>query len=67
MARNHYTHLPPVPLVDRPKLDEKGRVVIPVELRETMDLKPGQEFVASEKNGVLLLVPVVVSVAPRDP
>ena len=52
--------------MDRPKLDEKGRVVIPVELRETMDLKPGQEFVASEKNGVLLLVPVVVSVAPRD-
>ena len=51
----------------RPKLDLQGRVVIPAEIRRDLDLKEGQEFAASTKNGVVLLVPVTVSVTPREP
>ena len=48
-------------------MDLQGRVVIPAEIRHDLDLNEGQEFVASMKNGVVLLVPVTVSVTPREP
>ena len=60
-------HVPISTNVRRPKLDLQGRVVIPAEIRRDLDLKEGQEFAASTKNGVVLLVPVTVSVTPREP
>ena len=39
------------------KLSSKFQVVIPREVREKLDLKPGQEIVMIEKAGVIHLVP----------
>ena len=39
------------------KLSSKFQIVIPVEIREKMDLKAGMELVMVEKAGVIHLVP----------
>jgi AbrB family looped-hinge helix DNA binding protein len=39
------------------KLSPKFQVVIPREVREKLDLKPGQKIVVIEKGGVLHLIP----------
>ena len=38
-------------------LSSKYQIVIPQEVREKMDLKPGQKIVVIEKNGVVHLIP----------
>lgn len=37
----------------------KYQVVIPKEVRERIDVKPGQKFIVWEKGGIIHLVPVV--------
>ncbi len=40
------------------KVNEKGQVIIPVDLRNDLDIKPGDQLVATKNkdgNGVLLL------------
>jgi len=39
------------------KLSPKFQVVIPRDVREKLDLKPGQKIVVIEKDGVLHLIP----------
>jgi AbrB family looped-hinge helix DNA binding protein len=39
------------------KLSPKFQVVIPLEVRKKLDLKPGEEIVIIEKSGVIQLVP----------
>jgi AbrB family looped-hinge helix DNA binding protein len=39
------------------KLSPKFQVVIPRDVREKLDLKPGQKIVVIEKGGVLHLIP----------
>jgi AbrB family looped-hinge helix DNA binding protein len=39
------------------KLSSKFQVVIPREVREKLNLKPGEEIVMIEKSGVIRLVP----------
>lgn len=39
------------------KLSSKFQVVIPQDVREKLDLKPGQEIVVIEKNGIVHLIP----------
>jgi AbrB family looped-hinge helix DNA binding protein len=39
------------------KLSSKFQVVIPQDVREKLDLKPGQKIVVIEKDGVLHLIP----------
>ena len=41
------------------RIDERGRVLIPSQEREKLDLKPGTEFELVEEKGVLLLKPIV--------
>lgn len=38
-------------------LSSKYQVVIPREVREKMDLKPGQKIVVIEKDGIVHLIP----------
>jgi len=45
--------------VGKVKIDERGRVLIPIEEREKLGLKPGAEFELIEEKGVLLLKPIV--------
>ena len=40
-------------------MDERGRVLIPSEVREKLYLEPGVEFELVEEKGTLLLKPVV--------
>ncbi|NHX37107.1 MULTISPECIES: AbrB/MazE/SpoVT family DNA-binding domain-containing protein [Halolamina] len=44
-----------------PKVDSKGRVVLPQELRERLDIGPGEEVDIHEENGRLVVEP------ERDP
>lgn len=44
--------------VRRVRMDDKGRVVIPASLRESLGLKDGGEFMVVVVDGVLILVPV---------
>jgi len=39
------------------KLSSKYQIVIPQDVREKMDLKPGQKIVVIEKDGVVHLIP----------
>jgi len=39
-------------------LSSKFQVVIPQDVREKLDWKPGQEIVVSEKDGVVHLIPL---------
>lgn len=39
------------------KLSPKYQVVIPQEVREKLDLKPGEQIVVIEKDGVIHLIP----------
>ncbi|MFQ6064118.1 MAG: AbrB/MazE/SpoVT family DNA-binding domain-containing protein [Candidatus Bathyarchaeia archaeon] len=43
----------------RTKMDERGRVLIPSDEREKLNLKPGVEFELVDKEGVLLLKPII--------
>jgi AbrB family looped-hinge helix DNA binding protein len=43
----------------------KFQVVIPKEVRERMDLHPGQKFIVWEKGGVIYLVPTIKFKAMR--
>ena len=45
------------------KVSSKYQVVIPKEVREQMDLKPGQEFHVLWMNGAIEFIPVV---DPKD-
>jgi len=45
--------------VGKVKIDERGRVLIPIEEREKLGVKPGAEFELIEEKGVLLLKPIV--------
>ncbi len=38
------------------KVDEKGRIVIPKEIRKKLKIKPGEEFVVTELDGDTLIV-----------
>ncbi|MBI5299585.1 MAG: AbrB/MazE/SpoVT family DNA-binding domain-containing protein [Deltaproteobacteria bacterium] len=38
-------------------LSTKYQVVIPKEVRERIDIKPGQKFIIWEKGGVIYLIP----------
>ncbi|MDV3103922.1 MULTISPECIES: AbrB/MazE/SpoVT family DNA-binding domain-containing protein [Thermococcus] len=38
------------------KVDEKGRIVIPKEIRRKLKIKPGEEFVVTELDGDTLIV-----------
>ena len=40
-------------------MDKRGRVLIPSEERERLNLKPGVEFELKEERGVLLLKPII--------
>jgi len=40
-------------------MDEKGRILIPSEERKKLGLKAGTEFELIEKQGVLLLKPII--------
>lgn len=40
-------------------MDERGRVLIPSEVREKLYLEPGVEFELVEERGALMLKPVV--------
>jgi len=40
-------------------MDERGRVLIPAEEREKLDLRCGTEFELVEEKGVLLLKPII--------
>ena len=39
------------------KLSSKFQIVIPLEVRKKLDLKPGEEIVMIEKSGIIQLVP----------
>jgi len=41
------------------KMDEKGRILIPSEERKKLGLEAGTEFELIEKQGVLLLKPII--------
>lgn len=40
-----------------PKVDSKGRVVLPRELRDRLDITPGTEIEVHEENGKMVLRP----------
>lgn len=40
-------------------MDDRGRVLIPLDAREGLGLKPGVEFDVIRQNGVLVLKPVL--------
>ena len=42
------------------RMDERGRILIPLDARERLGLKAGAEFDLIRENGVLVLKPVVV-------
>jgi AbrB family looped-hinge helix DNA binding protein len=44
----------PLPVVT---VSSKFQVVIPLEVREKMNLKPGQKFIVIEKDGVVHMIP----------
>ncbi|MEM2999121.1 MAG: AbrB/MazE/SpoVT family DNA-binding domain-containing protein [Candidatus Bathyarchaeia archaeon] len=41
------------------KMDERGRVLIPLDARERLGLKAGSEFELVQADGVLVLKPVI--------
>lgn len=40
-----------------PKVDSKGRIVLPQELRERLDIGPGEEVDVHEENGRVVVEP----------
>jgi AbrB family looped-hinge helix DNA binding protein len=46
--------------VGKVKMDERGRVLIPLDLRDKFGLKAGSEFELFQENGVLVLKPTVL-------
>jgi AbrB family looped-hinge helix DNA binding protein len=48
-----------VSLMAKAKMDERGRILIPLEEREKLGLKAGTEFELSRKGGFVVLKPVV--------
>jgi AbrB family looped-hinge helix DNA binding protein len=45
--------------VGKTKMDERGRILIPLDERERLNLKAGSEFDIFRENGVLVLKPIV--------
>ncbi len=41
------------------RMDERGRVLIPLDEREKLGLKAGTEFELAQEDGVLVLKPVI--------
>jgi AbrB family looped-hinge helix DNA binding protein len=41
------------------RMDERGRIIIPLPEREKLGLKGGAEFEVAEENGALLLKPII--------
>lgn len=41
------------------KMEERGRVTIPVEIREKLHLRPGQQFLVKERQGEIVLQPMI--------
>jgi AbrB family looped-hinge helix DNA binding protein len=46
--------------VGKAKMDERGRILIPLNEREKLGLKTGTEFDLFRENGVLVLKPILV-------
>jgi AbrB family looped-hinge helix DNA binding protein len=46
-------------MVGKTKMDERGRVLIPLNEREKLGLKVGVEFEIAEEEGTLLLKPII--------
>jgi AbrB family looped-hinge helix DNA binding protein len=46
--------------VGKAKMDERGRILIPLDQREKLGLKTGTEFDLIRQDGVLVLKPVLV-------
>ena len=44
-------------MVGRTRVSSKYQVVIPKDVRDRIDIRPGQEFVVIAKGGVITLVP----------
>ncbi len=40
-------------------IEERGRVIIPKEIRKELNLKPGQEVIFERKEGSILMKPAV--------
>ena len=51
-----------VMFVGNAKMDERGRVLIPLDAREKLGLKSGTEFELVQDDGVLVLKPIVSKV-----
>jgi AbrB family looped-hinge helix DNA binding protein len=45
--------------VGRTRLDNRGRLLVPVDERKRLDLKPGTEVEIAERDGMLVLKPVI--------
>lgn len=41
------------------KMEKRGRVTIPVEIREKLNLRHGQRFLVKERNGRIILQPMI--------
>jgi len=48
------------------KMDERGRILIPLDEREKLGLKAGAEFELVRKNGVLVLKPILPEIHHVD-
>jgi len=47
-------------VVGKAKMDERGRILIPLDEREKLGLKAGTEFDVVRKDGILVLKPILV-------
>jgi AbrB family looped-hinge helix DNA binding protein len=45
--------------VGKAKMDERGRILIPLDDRERLGLKTGAEFDVLRENGLLVLKPII--------
>lgn len=41
------------------KMEKRGRVTIPIEIREKLHLRAGQRFLVKEKDGEIVLQPMI--------
>ena len=47
-------------VVGKTKMDERGRILIPLDEREKLGLKAGTEFDLFRKDGILVLKPLLI-------
>ncbi len=40
-------------------VEERGRVVIPIEMRRELNMKPGQEIIIEKKDGCIVIKPAI--------